>query len=82
MYVGGASEPSVKYTVPPDCLVPLGLVGCVNPGPVAGAPAVAGDAEDAELLLLLDEPQAAANSTHERAPITVIRPRLPPRIFV
>ncbi|HTX10768.1 MAG TPA: hypothetical protein VME22_19235 [Solirubrobacteraceae bacterium] len=79
MYVGGASGPSVKYTVPPDSLVPLGLVGCVKPGPVVGA---AADAVDAELLLLLDEPQAAASSTHETAPMTVISPRLPPRIFV
>jgi hypothetical protein len=43
MYVGGASGPSVKFTVPPETLLPLGLVGAVNPGPLVGNPEIDAD---------------------------------------
>jgi hypothetical protein len=53
----------VKYTVPPEILVPVGLVGWVRPGPLFGPVT-----ELLELLLLLDEPQAAAMSATRTAP--------------
>jgi hypothetical protein len=79
----------VKYAVPPVIFVPLGLVGSVNPGPPAGSAAevVEADAplpllDDAPPLLLgLEDPHAAASSTTETAPRTVIDPLMPLRIL-
>jgi hypothetical protein len=66
MYVGGASGPSVKNTVPPETLLPLGLVGCVNPGPLVGNPEIDADPPPPDF----DEPDEDPHPTTTHASTT------------
>ena len=67
----------MKYTVPPDTFVPLGVVGSVRPGPRTGLASEDGVASLAPPALLeLDDPQAVASSTTAVTPMDATSARV------